>query len=318
MLFKKFLGAFFATTLLVSTSQNAFCKAAPVAASKTATKAPQKKLFMWKVTSPKSKDSIVYLIGSIHMVRPDFYPLPKPMEEQFKNASTLVLEIDESKDDQSVMQKYAMEAGVYTGGDTIENHISAKTNEELQKYCATIDKMMAMSFVRMKPWFVSVELPVLELQKLGFDPKLGVDKHFLEEAHEQGKRVEELETAKFQLDLLSGFSEDLQDKLLLSSLLDAQRTEEDARDMVNAWKAGNDSLMNEVITRDEKEHPELEPIMQKLMYERNDDMSNKIEKYLSSGKTYFVCVGAGHVVGPKGIVQQLKDKGFKVEQVTGN
>ena len=46
-------------------------------------------------------------------------------------------------------------------------------------------------------------------------------------------------------------------------------------------------------------------------------MTEKIESLLNSndGKTYFIALGAGHYVGKGGIVQNLKDKGYVVEQV---
>jgi uncharacterized protein YbaP (TraB family) len=54
--------------------------------------------------------------------------------------------------------------------------------------------------------------------------------------------------------------------------------------------------------------------MEKIFYERNDAMTQKIEEFLQTDKTYFVAVGAGHLVGERGIVQQLRDKNYTVDQ----
>ena len=43
-------------------------------------------------------------------------------------------------------------------------------------------------------------------------------------------------------------------------------------------------------------------------------MTRKIEAFLKTGKTYFVAVGAGHLVGERGIVNQLRRKNYRVEQ----
>lgn len=271
------------------------------------------RLFMWKVSSGEKE---LYLVGSIHMVPANFYPLPAGMEKAFDKSNVLVLEIDESKEDPQATQMYAMKAGVYLDGDSITNHITKDTAAEFQKWIAKCDPMTAMSLQRMKPWFASLMIPISELQKRGFDPKKGIDKHFMEQAQAQKKGIDELESSEFQLKLLSGFSEDLQDKLLMSSLVDAANTDRDATDMVNAWKTGDADLMDAVVTRDEKQHPELKPVMEKLLYDRNVGMAEKIAEYLKSGKQYFVVVGAGHLVGPRGLVALLKQKGFTVEQVT--
>jgi uncharacterized protein YbaP (TraB family) len=72
--------------------------------------------------------------------------------------------------------------------------------------------------------------------------------------------------------------------------------------------------MEAVITKSIKEDPKLVPIYEKLIYERNRRMVSKIEGYLKGNGTYFVVVGAGHLIGEKGIVETLGKKGYRVEQ----
>ena len=42
----------------------------------------------------------------------------------------------------------------------------------------------------------------------------------------------------------------------------------------------------------------------------------KIEEYLKGKDPVFVVVGAAHIIGDKGAAKLLRDKGYKVEQVT--
>jgi len=56
------------------------------------------------------------------------------------------------------------------------------------------------------------------------------------------------------------------------------------------------------------------PVYEKLLYERNNTMATRIEGFLKAGGRYFVVVGAGHLVGKKGIIELLKKKGYPVEQ----
>ena len=53
----------------------------------------------------------------------------------------------------------------------------------------------------------------------------------------------------------------------------------------------------------------------KLVDDRNVVMTGSLEKYLKGKEQVFVVVGAAHVVGPKGIVQLLRDHKYKVEQL---
>ncbi len=56
-------------------------------------------------------------------------------------------------------------------------------------------------------------------------------------------------------------------------------------------------------------------VYEKLVYQRNRRMTAKIEDLLRSKDTCFIVVGAGHLVGKKGIVELLKTKGYSVEQM---
>jgi hypothetical protein len=55
--------------------------------------------------------------------------------------------------------------------------------------------------------------------------------------------------------------------------------------------------------------------VQKLFEDRNVKMLSKIEGYLNSNGSYFVIVGAGHMVGKRGLVELLKAKGYEVAQL---
>jgi len=57
------------------------------------------------------------------------------------------------------------------------------------------------------------------------------------------------------------------------------------------------------------------PLFRKLFDERNIKMTSKIEGYLNAGGSYFVIVGAGHLIGERGMVELLKSKGYIVEQL---
>ena len=73
--------------------------------------------------------------------------------------------------------------------------------------------------------------------------------------------------------------------------------------------------MQELITSSIRDYPQLKPLMTKLLDDRNTAMTAKIERFLQTPKTYFVAVGAGHLVGEQGILSQLRHKDFTVEQL---
>jgi hypothetical protein len=52
-----------------------------------------------------------------------------------------------------------------------------------------------------------------------------------------------------------------------------------------------------------------------IIDDRNTAMALKVEGFLKMKETYFVIVGAGHLVGEKGMVEILKKKGYPIEQM---
>jgi uncharacterized protein YbaP (TraB family) len=85
--------------------------------------------------------------------------------------------------------------------------------------------------------------------------------------------------------------------------------------LTRAWQFGDVAAMQEVITSNVRDYPELKPLMTKLLDDRNTAMTAKIEGFLQTPKSYFVAIGAGHLVGDKGILSQLRRKNFRVEQL---
>lgn len=154
----------------------------------------------------------------------------------------------------------------------------------------------------------------LESVKLGFDPNLGIDKHFLSKA-EGTKKVLELESLDYQVDLLSGFSDQDQELLLVYTLDDLRILEQELEKLTRAWTTGDTKGVESILTRSVSEDKRLSSVFEKVVYERNRKMASRIEDFLQTKESYFVIVGAGHLVGDRGIVEILRTKGYGVEQL---
>ena len=114
--------------------------------------------------------------------------------------------------------------------------------------------------------------------------------------------------------MLNRFSDEYQDLFLQYTLLDLDQVGEKTDRIIRAWSGGDAETMEEILSESVREHPRLMPVFEALFYQRNATMAAKIEEYLKEEGKFFVVVGAGHLVGEKGIVELLKRKGFPVEQ----
>jgi uncharacterized protein len=290
----------------------ALCCFAFAGAAASAAKDGSPKHFLWKVTGPKG---VVYLLGTIHVGKADFYPLPSIIEDSFKNADALIEEVDLGQMAEAIrMQRRIAEDGTYPNGEAITNHLSEVTRSHL----ATYVKRGALSepaIAHLRPWLVSLLVTQLEMKRMGFDPSHGLDRHFLEEAEHLNKPIGALEDVSSQLKLFSSLSEELQDRLLLSSLVDMEKSADSFGRLRRAWQSGDTDKMWELITSGVRDYPQLQPLMTKILDDRNTAMTAKIAHFLQTPRSYFVAVGAGHLVGDQGIPSQLRRKNFRVEQL---
>jgi uncharacterized protein YbaP (TraB family) len=260
----------------------------------------------------QSKTSTLYLLGSIHFLKQENYPLNPGIEKAFAQSNSLVVEADISDPGKFNSDKMLLSA-VYPENDSLENHISRETYEFVKKEAGKLG-MPPELIARQKPWFLALTLEALQLMKLGFDPAYGIDAYFLSKA-QGSKKILELEGVNEQLNLLSSFSDKDQELFLVYTLRDLNILGNETTGLIKAWSTGNANGIESIITRTVREDRRLEPIFKRLLDDRNKGMVSTIEGYLKTRETYFVVVGAGHLVGDNGIVRMLKEKGYSVEQL---
>jgi uncharacterized protein YbaP (TraB family) len=268
-----------------------------------------KKTFLWKI---QSKTSTVYLLGSIHYLKKEMYPLDKKIENAFEKSDHLVVEAN-INDTEKVDTQKLTDSAFYLEDDTFEKHVSLQTYDLVKKELERLGVPLEL-MGKQKPWFLALTLASLEIVKLGFDPNYGIDRYFLSKA-EGKKKILELESFDYQINLFSKLTEREQELLLLYMLNDIKVVEQELNKLVQAWTSGDTKGVESIITRSLEEDKGLSPIYEKLIYERNRSMASKIEDCLKTGESYFIIVGAGHLVGKRGIIQILKGKGFLVEQM---
>ena len=265
--------------------------------------------FLWKATSA---ETTVYLFGSIHLGRSDMYPLADPVEKAFQSATVLVVEVDIDREDPLVAQKKISAMGTYGAGDRLENHISAETRKKLRDRLSKYG-IGTEQFSPLKPWFAALSLTMVQIRALGFEAEYGVDPYFLRRARGE-KEIRELETFDQQLSFLDGLEN--QDNFLAYTLDSLSETETMLDQLISSWREGDAALMEKIMITDIlTEAPQTRPIFQRILFDRNVRMAEQIKEFLNTDRTYFVVVGAAHLVGPQGIVELLKKKGYDVEQL---
>jgi uncharacterized protein YbaP (TraB family) len=152
---------------------------------------------------------------------------------------------------------------------------------------------------------------VFEMTKLGLEPEQGIDKHFFGLAKKAEKQIVPLETVDFQISVITEFTKDEGEAMMKATLKDLDNVKTELADMLKAWRTGDsaslDKMLNEAMT-------EAPAVYKRLVTDRNRRWVPQIEEFLNGNKNAIVIVGAAHLVGKEGVVQLLKDKGYKIVQ----
>ena len=264
---------------------------------------------LWKVQSPTGT-SPVFMAGSVHALTADVYPLNPAFEHAFDGAGTLVEEIDLGDLDPLSGGAVMLAKGLFDDGRTFDHAVSKETLDLVAARLNSIGVPVAM-ISQMKPWMVAMMLMAADTQKAGFDPALGLDKHFYDKATAAGKPVKGLETVEAQVDRLDRMPLALQEQLLRSTIDDIDTGERELKRLVGAWRQGDASALERILLAGFKGYPEA---YASLVVERNRNWLGQIDACLMQRSPCFVVVGAAHLVGPDGLVVLLQRKGYRVEQ----
>jgi len=267
----------------------------------------QERTLLWKVSEG---DKSIFLLGSIHYLRKENYPLNQAILDAFDASDRLVLEIDLQNTPAGAAQRLTLEKAVYRDGSNLAQNVSQETYQLASKRAAELG--IDMQVVQpMKPWFVAMTMLAVKLQRMGLDPKLGVDHHLAERAKRDGKPTSGLETLEFQLGIFDQLSKREQELMLRETAGELERIDKNVKDIVESWLKGDGERLAALLLAGMRQYPELQ---QKLVIERNRRWLDQIAKLVEQGSNAMVVVGAAHLVGQEGIVDMLKARGLSVEQ----
>lgn len=261
---------------------------------------------LWKI---EKDGKTSYLFGSIHLGEKSMYPLSKAVTDAYAATDYLSVEIDLKPGDEIKMLPLVQQYGLDML-NPIEKRLSPQGYEIFQQACK-VKALPCAKLSVMRGWLLSTTISIMEMQKLGYTEQFGIDKHFLSLAHKSQKPVISLESAELQFKLLGGFEQSVQEFMLIESL---QATNDDYKALFAAWKSGDDDAMLKMFQKG-AENPQVKQMYDKIFDQRNFDMVDKIVTHFNEGKSQFVVVGAGHIVGKNGFVDLLQKKGFKATQI---
>ena len=277
-------------------------------AGSTAVAQEGKRHFLWRVDGPGG--SVAYLLGSLHVLTPDFYPLDTAINQAFSASKTLVEEVDFDEMADPAQMMNALGKAMLTDGRTLDQIVAPATFAEVSRRAEAAGLPM-MALQRMKPWLVAITLMEPSLQAAGFKTDLGIDKHFFDRAKAGGLKRQALETLAYQIDRFDELPPKLQEEMLVSSMKDIDTQVGNVREMAQQWAAGDIKGLEKSLLVGFADSPTL---YARLLVERNHNWVPHVDACLQQNAGCFIVVGAAHLVGPDGLPMLLAKKGYKVTQ----
>jgi uncharacterized protein YbaP (TraB family) len=259
---------------------------------------------MWVV---KDADSTVYLLGTIHVMKPGVNWRSEKLDAAMKSSEEFWMEAD-IQADPAIAQTYAMNFGMDSRlslANLVGKANYAKLLDVAERFHVPTDQLH-----QMRPWLASMVLSRAQVVSIGYDPELGVDRTLEKEAIAAGKPIKPFETASEQL----GFLSDMPDKVAAEMLVQTLDEVDDGTKLVEAletaWLAGDVKQLQRIgPDKMRKEAPEL---FDALILRRNTNWVKQIDTLLKGSGTQFIAVGAAHLVGKDSVPEQLGKLGYKV------
>jgi hypothetical protein len=263
---------------------------------------------VWRITKD---DSILYLGGSIHILREIDFPLPVEFNYAFSLADILVLETDIGQMESPEILQYLLSQMFLPRNETLQTILEPDAYELLLAVCNDYG-IPIISVYRLKPSMVINMLTYLQYEKLGFVQE-GVDEYFFEKANDINMLIKYLEPVQTQIDMLLTMGEGYESDYVRYALYDMENNEAYIEQLVTEWRNGTSLFFDEMLIDMKDQWPVL---YKSLITDRHDAWMPQIYKFLASGQIHFVVAGLAHMHGPDGLLQLLRDYGCTIEQLT--
>jgi uncharacterized protein len=200
--------------------------------------------------------------------------------------------------------------GTYPSGDDLSHHVSPLTLQIVKLTCSELGVSYEKA-KRFKPSLLAELMTLRYTELAGFREDLGVDIYFYQRAKALKKPIFGLETISDQANVLVQNEKKGEQHLLftIGSLPDYKVA---LTQMVEAWRNGQVEVLDQFLNQDERNDPEM---FYRMFAKRNARWLPQIERLTRENVNCLVIVGAGHLVGSHGLIETLRHRGYRVEQL---
>lgn len=262
---------------------------------------------LWRV---RGEHNVVYLLGSVHILPKSAYPLHPALEHAFADSQQVAFEVDIGRATGGQVRQAFSQVGTYPNGDDLSHHVSPLTLQIVKLTCAELGVSYEKA-KRFKPSLLAELMTLRYTELAGFREDLGVDIYFYQRAKALRKPIFGLETISDQANVLVQ-NEKQGEQHLLFTIGSLPEYKIALGQMVEAWRNGQVEVLDQFLNQDERNDPEM---FYRMFAKRNARWLPQIERLTRENQNCLVVVGAGHLVGSHGLIETLRRRGYRVDQL---
>jgi uncharacterized protein len=264
------------------------------------------KTLLWEI-SGKDLSQPSYLFGTMHLLCADDAKLSDSLRYAIRTSKQVYFEIDL---DNMVEMVGAMRYLNMNNNTRLSDLITEAEYKRVKDYFSKNKTMLPLSMMeRMKPYFIT---SLISESKFPCPTKDGMEQVIMKEAKKDGKKINGLETVKFQASVFDSIPYQRQAKDLVKMIDSSGKSDDDSdAKLIEVYRAQDLNKMQELTAGEEG----LNEYLDLLLYNRNANWAKKMPEIMTGKQTLFA-VGAGHLGGEKGVINLLRKEGFTVRPVT--
>lgn len=259
-----------------------------------------------------------HLFGTVHVNDPRAIGISTQVREAVASASVMAVELDVSRPDLQLAMFEDPGTLLLPNETRLEDLFTPREIVALKERLTAMD--MPYGFVRrMRPWFLTMTLsyPPCILRNGGSEPPL--DRYLIDLARKSNASILELETIAEQLAAFADLPRDYHMAILRDLLASPATYPSDVFETTirayEAQKIGivmalSENKMRDTLGSDAK----VRAVTESLLDRRNARMAERAAPFIEDGGA-FIAVGAAHLPGKQGLVQQLRARGYRLTRV---
>ncbi len=261
----------------------------------------------------KDADSTIYLLGTIHLLKPETQWRTEKLDTAIAESDELWLELPTTN---AAAMQGDMMVLVSRYGLSPTDRLSKKLTEAEVKTLDEAARLAGLSAGQLdvfRPWFAALTISSAAMTRAGYDPASGVDSKIEGIFRARNIKPKGFETAEEQIKVFAGMSPTQELEYLRETMEEYHDAPTELDAMVKQWASADiDGMEKMFVTEMKQEEADLYAA---LLVNRNANWVVKIENMLKGSGTSFIAVGAAHLIGPDSVIAMLGAKGVTAERV---